>query len=425
MLSALYTGVSGMSANGTSLSVIGDNIANLNTVGFKGSTVAFGDILSNEMGGSQVGRGVSVNEVSPSFTQGSFQTTTNPLDLAIDGDGFFVVGKGVVGQGTAKYYTRAGQFQLAKDGSITNQAGYVLQGYQADSAGNITGTVGNLQLVATQSPSNTTTTAKISVNLDASEAAQAGAFAIDPATGNATNYNKSTTITVYDSQGGAQPVTAYLSKTGNNAWTAHYTFKNAAGAYVEAGNQKMTFGSDGSLTNDNQAPITFNWGNGAANSSITFDFGTGTAEAAGSTGFDGTSQFSSAFSVMSLNQNGFGSGSLQNMAVANDGTITGVFTNGQTRNIGQVALARFVAPTGLTKLGGNLYGETFDSGQPIVGSPTTSGVGRVLSDSLELSNVDLAEQFTSMITAQRGFQANSKIITTCDELLQTMINLKT
>ena len=429
MLTSLYTGVSGMNANGTTLSVVGDNIANMNTVGFKGSRVAFGDILSQTLSGgsSQVGRGVSVSRVSPLFTQGSMQSTESVLDMAIEGDGFFIVN-----DGTSNYYTRAGQFSLNKSGNIVNPEGLVVQGFLADSSGNITSNKGSIQIASTQSPANVTTKASVSVNLDATDTVKTWAFTSPSATAPDTaTYNKSTTITVYDALGGAHDVTAHFVKTAANAWTVHYVYQNTTGQYVEAGaTQNLTFNDGtppnvgGSLATDNVAPIAFNWGGGVANSSVSFNYGTGTGDTPAGTGLDGTTQYSSPFSVIALSQDGYGSGSLKNMSMSDTGVITGVFTNGQTRTIGQIALARFVAPTDLTKLGRNLYAESFDSGQPIIGTAQTSGLGRVLSNSLEQSNVDLAQEFVTMIAAQRGFEANSKIVTTSDEIMQTLVNLK-
>ncbi|MFN3396846.1 MAG: flagellar hook protein FlgE [Thermodesulfovibrionales bacterium] len=431
MLTSLYTAVSGMGANGVSLSVIGDNIANLNTIGFKASRIAFGDVLSQTItgiaGSSQVGRGVLVSGVSPLFTQGSFETTTNALDMAVDGDGFFIVS-----DGSARYYTRAGQFSIDKNGNIVNPDGLVLQGYLADASGTITGTVGNLQISTKQSPANMTTKADIAVNLDSTATVPAAAFTLDSngdgVNDDPANYNFSTTVTVYDSQGGSHQVTLYFVKTADNTWDVHYVHDDPAnpGQLIDAGTQSLTFDVNGALINDNSGtPISFNFGTAVTSpQDITFNYGTGTGESPAGTGLDGATQFASDFAVINITQDGYSAGALKNVVISEDGVITGVFTNGQTRPIGQVALARFVAPTGLTKLGRNLYAESFDSGQPIVGMPETSGLGRVLSHTLELSNVDLAEEFVKMISAQRGFQANSRIITTTDDLLQEMINLK-
>lgn len=431
MLTSLYSAVSGMNANGVLLSVISDNIANVNTVGFKGSRVSFGDVLSQTLmgiaGSSQVGRGVLVSDVSPLFTQGSFETTASALDLAIDGDGFFIV----QGGGT-KYYTRAGQFSLDKDGNIVNPDGLILQGFLPDPSGKITGTAGDLRIATTQSPAKMTTSVDIAVNLNAAEVVPGAAFTLD---GNGdgipndpANFNSSTTVTIYDSQGGAHEVTAYFVKTGDNTWEVHYVYDDPAnpGQLLDAGTQGLTFNTDGSLANDNSSTqINFDFGPSVTTPQpVTFNYGTGTGETPAGDGFDGTTQFASDFAVFSLSQDGYGAGSLENITISQDGILTGIFTNGQTRVLGQVALARFVSPTGLVKIGRNLYAESFDSGQPIVGAPGTSGLGRVLSNSLELSNVDLAEEFVKMISAQRAFQANARTISVTDELTQELVNLR-
>lgn len=419
MLTSLYTAISGMDANGTALSVIGDNIANMNTVGFKKSRVAFGDVLSqsitNVAGSVQVGRGVFVQDVSPLFTQGAFETTESALDLAIDGDGFFMVN-----DAGARYYTRAGQFSVDRDGYLVNPDRARLQGYQADAAGNITGTVGDLRLVAAQSPARMTGAAGVALNLDSGGVPQAAAFTLD-GDGNGvaddpSNYDASTTITVYDSQGGGHQVTLYFAKTGANAWEVHYVYPDPAnpGRLVEAagGPQSLSFDAAGALAGVAGASPVFDFGGGVAGAqTIAFDF-------------SGTTQYASPFAVLRIDQDGYASGSLKNLSVSDAGVITGIFTNGQTRVIGQVALAKFVAPTELTKLGRNLYGESYWSGQPVVSAAGTSGLGRLASNTLELSNVDLAGEFVNMISAQRGFQANSRIITTTDELMQEVVNIK-
>ncbi|MHB1011853.1 MAG: flagellar hook protein FlgE [Desulfobacteria bacterium] len=419
MLTSLYTAISGMDATGTQLSVIGDNIANMNTVGFKKSTVAFGDVLSqsitNIAGSGQIGRGVFVQEVSPLMTQGAFETTENALDIAIDGDGFFAVS-----DSGARFYTRAGNFSVNRDGFIVNPDNLRLQGYLADAAGNITGTTGDLQLTATQNPARMTAAANVAVNLDATAPVQTAAFTLD-GDGNGIpndplNYSSSTTVSVYDSQGGTHQVTLYYSKTAANTWEVHDVYADPAnpGQLIEATGspQTLTFDTGGALTS-------------VSGGSPVFDFGPGVTQAqAISFNHTGTMQYASNFAVLKLDQDGYSSGALKNLIISDAGVMTGNFTNGQTRLIGQVALAKFIAPTELVKLGRNLYGESFASGQPIVSAPGTSGLGRVASNTLELSNVDLAVEFVKMISAQRGFQANSRIITATDELMQEVVNLK-
>jgi flagellar hook protein FlgE len=431
MLTALYSAISGLNANGLSLSVIGDNVANMNTVGFKASRISFGDVLSQTItgvaGDSQVGRGVLVTDVSPLFTQGSFETTASGLDMAIDGDGFFIVSDGL-----GRYYTRAGQFTLNDEGKIVNPDGLALQGYVADASGNITGTIGELSVSSQASPANATQKVTLTINLDARASIVTAGFTLD-GNGDGTNddpanFSYSTQLTIYDSQGAAHDITAYYVKTADNAWDVHYIYEDPAnpGQYLDAGTQNLTFGTDGELVNDNSATaISFNFGTAVTSpQNVTFNYGTGTGETPAGTGLDGTTQFASEFAVMDLIQDGYASGSLKNLNIEQDGTITGIFTNGQTRVIGRVALAKFVAPTELTKLGGNLYAQSYNSGQPIVSAAGSGGLGRVLSNTLELSNVDLAEEFIRMISSQRGFQANSRIITTTDDLLQELVNLK-
>jgi len=420
MLTSLYTAVSGLDANGTSLSVIGDNIANMNTIGYKASDISFGDVLSQNMasgsGTSQIGHGVQVSSVTPSFTQGSFQTSSNGLDMAIEGDGFFMVT-----DGGARFYSRAGQFSLDKDSNIVNPDGLILQGYLADAAGNITGTTGNLQIASSQSPARASSVVDVALNLDATAAVPAGAFTLGVPANTPANFNSSTSVNVYDTQGGAHSVTAYFVKTAANTWDVHYVQEDPANAslLVDVGTQTLTFDVNGQLTGAaaGAAPV-FDFGAGVTPpiQAVTFDYGFGTSNA--------SSQYASGFSVIKLSQDGYASGSLKSVSVSDSGVITGVFTNGQTRAIGQVALSRFSAPTKLTKMGSNLYAESFDSGQPIVGAANTSGLGRVLSNNLELSNVDLATEFVKMITAQRGFEANSKVITTTDQMLQLLVSLK-
>ncbi|OGP50541.1 MAG: hypothetical protein A2Y79_06515 [Deltaproteobacteria bacterium RBG_13_43_22] len=431
MLTSLYTGVSGLNANSTSMDVIGDNIANLNTTGFKNSRVNFGDVLSETLtgatGSSQIGRGVTVKSVTTEFNQGSFESTENSLDLAVDGDGLFMVS-----DGSNKYYTRDGHFSLDKNEKVVNAEGYVLQGYLADADGKITGTTGDISFSNQQSQPEATSEATVSVNLKATETAQTIAFTLD-GNGDGTNddpanYNHSTSVKVYDSLGGEHDVTLYFSKTGDGAWTVHYVHEDPTDSslLVEAGTQDLSFANDGTLTDDNSGvAINFDFGSTVITPQpISFNFGTGTGETPAGSGLDGTTQFATSFSVNQQTQNGYGAGTVSSISISEEGLITANFTNGKTQTVGQVALARFTDPTSLKKLGSNLYAETYDSGQALIGIPETSGLGRVLSNSLELSNVDLAQEFVKLISAQRAFQANSKIITTTDELLQDLVNIK-
>ncbi len=443
ILTSLYAGISGINANGASLSVIGNNIANVNTVGFKASRASFADVLSQSLAGSsgrtQIGRGSYLSDVSPMFTQGSLEATSSGLDLGIDGDGFFLV-KDTAG---ATYYTRAGQFNVNKDGFMGNSEGLLLQGYQVDANGAISGTIDNIDVSSTSTPPNATSSARITANLDSRESAIGTGFNINDLTN---TYHFSTSMSVYDSLGNEHLVTVYFTKvyedtaggTGNY-WQWNAVADGVSGTAVMARGY-LQFDQSGALVAENVADMDidptdpaglnlpaafsdFDFTGGVAQSqSITFDFGTGTA--VGGSGLDGTTQFGSVSSTLFQSQDGYASGSLKSLSINQNGVISGLYTNGQTRTLGQVVLGIFNNPHGLTKMGKNLYGESYDSGQPIIGAPNAGGRGRLLSNSLELSNVDLAEEFIKLITAQRGFQANSRVITATDEMLAELVNLK-
>ena len=426
MLTSLQTAVSGMRANGTYISAIADNIANMNTFGFKKTTLTFGDILSASMvgvsGSAQIGRGALVQKAAPLFTQGPLETTENGLDLAIDGNGFFIVKKG-----DASYYTRSGRFDIDQEGYIINASGLRLQGFLADATGKITGQTGDLQLLATQTPSRATTEAMIFVNLDGYAVENnpvTDPFGIIGANNDqVVNYHYSAPIRVYDTQGGGHHITLYYNKIAPNTWNVHYVYEDPLnpGQLIQAEDSSalgspavttLTFDTHGALVSVAGADPQFYFGNSiVVPQAIAFDH-------------TRNMQHKSDFAVLDNNQDGYASGSLDRLVISNGGEMTGIFSNGQARFVGQVALAKFIAPTELLKIGWNLYTESSKSGQPIVSAPTTSGLGDVFSNTIELSNVDLADEFVKLITAQRGFQANSRIITTTDELLAEVVNLK-
>jgi len=427
--SSLSSGVSGLNAFGEGLSVVGNNIANMNTVGFKDGNASFADVMSASLAegtsSSQVGRGVYIDAVTTDFGQGSFETTSSPLNLAVDGNGLFLV----TDQAGALNYTRNGTFQLNKNGLLVNENGLFVQGYQANAAGVLNGQLGNLNLGTSASAPLATANVTLAANLDSSGAVT-GPFVLANA---AQTSNFSTGLTVYDSLGNSHQINVYFTKTAPNTWSWNGVVSAAdsvnAVSEVQA-RGTLTFNSNGALTAQSAttyisggAPATgFNFSGGAtANQAVAFNFGT--PPHAG-TGLNGVTQFAGTSTVLNLTQDGYASGSLQSVSVGKDGTISGNFTNGQNRTLGQVALANFNDPEGLTNLGNNLFGVTADSGQPIVGAPTSSGLGSILSSSLETSNVDLATEFTKMIEYQRGYDANSKMITTTDDMLQTLVNMK-
>lgn len=425
MLTSLFTAVSGLGANGTALSVIGDNIANVNTTAFKGSRANFGDILSQSLGGGgnlQIGRGSRVGSVQQLFAQGTVETTGNPLDMAIDGDGFFMVRE----QSGAQFFTRAGQFSVNRDGYVINPNGNFLLGFLADGAGNITANIERINVATINSPPNATAQLSIQANLDSRETAPIVPWAVSAATGPAAgSYNFASAITAYDTLGNSHLVNVYFRKSAvPNSWDVYATYNNSASGinYVQVPGggplATLTFDTNGQLT----APLLPTTGNfdfsawGATNpQAVAFNFGYNT---------NFTTQYGSPSSTIFQTQDGYTSGSLRALSVSQNGVLSGVFTNGQVRDLAQVVLARFTAPSELTKLGKNLFAESNASGQPLIGEPGTSGRGTISSSSLEAGNVDLAEEFVRLIAAQRGFQANTRVITTTDELLNELLAIK-
>ncbi|MBI5136424.1 MAG: flagellar hook protein FlgE [Nitrospirae bacterium] len=437
VLSSLYSGVSGINANGTSLSVIGNNIANTNTVGFKGSRTVFSDVLSGTAGRQPVGRGVLVSAIDKDLSQGSFETTGNVLDLAIDGEGFFLVNDGV-----GNSYTRAGVFGTDKDGVIVNPEGLALMGFQADAVGNISGSLGSIQLKSNISDPNPTGNVLINSNLDSRSPLIPGGFDLSNPVGTS---NHSNAISVVDSLGRSHLATVYYSKaseapTGNtwNWYTVVGSADTLSGVDEVQASGTLTFNSAGALADESAPSYWTGWtaaaGSGTAttgfnfdgganlNQVIAFDFGQNINSEAGS-GLDGTTQYGVISSTSFQTQDGFAPGELQSVNISGDGLVEGLFNNGESRIIAQLAVATFNNPKGLNSKGSNQFSESFSSGQPNIGVGESGGRGRVLSNSLELSNVDLAAEFIKMIAAQRAFQANSRVITSTDEVLRDMVNI--
>ena len=424
-ITSMFTAVSGMNVNGQALSVVGDNIANMNTHGFKTNSVVFGDIVSQTVGSLGIGRGVLLNEVSQEFTQGSFESTPNILDLAVDGDGLFVVKKA-----NDTFYTRAGQFGIDKQGYATNPDGYRLQGYQYSTTGASSTVVNDVNVASINSQPKASSKVTVYANLDSAATIPDGFDVTTPET----TSNFTSTITVYDSLGNAHVVNVYFRKatevaTGNtwewNAVVSGSDNANSSSDQVQALGT-LTFTDAGALSSERAITYPtggFDFTGGATlDQTIAFDFGESIAE--GDTGFGGTTQYSGDSTTSFLNQDGYSSGTLKSLTINDDGIMSGIFTNGQTKNIAQIVLAKFISQEGLVKQGNGLYAESFDSGQPIVTAPSNSGTGQILSNTLELSNVDLASEFVKMIILQRGFQANSRMISTSDELMVELVNLK-
>ncbi len=405
ILTSLFSAVSGLNSYGNAMSVIGNNIANVGTVGFKSSRSSFADLVSASLGGgssaSQVGLGVFLNDVQTSFSQGSLTSTGNTLDLAIDGTGFFQLRDNA---GVASY-SRAGNFEVNNLGQIVDPSGRFLQGYQTSATGVVLGTVGNITLSTATVAPQATSTATVVANLDSTAAVPGTAFAVtDP-----TTYNFSNGMAFYDSLGTQHQLRLYYVNTSTaNTWNL-YSQVDGGAATAQT---DLAFNSSGVLT-----------GGGAQTFSLAIAGGAATPQSV-AMDFSAMTQFGAASTLTDQTQNGFTSGSFQSLSIDPAGRVVAQFSNGQTRTLAQVVLNRFSNPNGLVRAGENAFAETVDSGAPLAGAPTSNGLGRLISQTIEQSNVDLGKEFVDMIITQRAFQANSRAITTSDEMLQELVNLK-
>ena len=416
MIGSLFAGISGLNANATAMTVIGDNIANVNTTAFKANRASFANVLSQSLGGSGgndgIGRGVEFWGTSPLWTQGSLENTGSATDLAINGKGFFTVQDDT---GT-NYYTRAGQFHLDEAGDMINPDGYQVQGYDIDASGNL----GNLTSISIPgeriSAPSPTSEFSIDVNLDSRTA---------------TSASYSSSQSVFDSLGNAIPMTLTFTKTANvREWSVSASIPATAGSGVAfnpaaaggpTGTVTMAFDSDGNMTapaGDPTLRVTLT--NGATDPlDINWDLYDDTPANNGD-----ITQYASQSATTFQHQDGYTSGVLRSITVDEDGIVTAAYSNGQLIPTFQIALADFPSYDGLSKMGQNLYAESLASGQPMPGFAGNGRLGTITPSAIEMSNIDLAQEFVKMITTQRAFQANSRVITTSDEILSELINIK-
>ncbi|TDJ61300.1 MAG: flagellar hook protein FlgE [Nitrospina sp.] len=416
LIGALFSGVSGLSSNSQAMNIIGDNISNLNTVGFKGSKAVFGDlfttILANGAVTSQLGRGTMLLGSLQSFSQGAFESTTNALDLGIDGSGFFIVNNGA-----GNFYTRAGQFRQNEDGLVESITGEILQGFEF-TAGVLGTTLGDIDLAGVQSAPVPTTEFTLGANLDA--AALSGITFNSP-------------VSIFNSVGDEIVMNIQFTKVvpptlaSTTEWD--YVASNPIGKGV------VGAGGMGTLVFDTSGVLIGVNGGGVTDVTINIDYSAASPPAASQaliwdladlTGVATNGRmtgFAAASNTNSVVQDGFGTGVLTGLAVNFEGIISGLFNNGQSEDLFQVALADFLSPTGLIRTGQNLFAESGSSGQPVIGLAQTGGFGSVLGSTLELSNVDLAQEFVTLIVTQQAFQASARIITTTDDMLTETVNL--
>jgi flagellar hook protein FlgE len=399
--------LSGLNAAQADLTVTANNIANTATNGFKGSRAEFAELFSVSPQGvssNAIGNGVRVTNVAQQFTQGNIDFTDNSLDLALSGQGFFILN-----DSGALAYTRAGAFQVDNQGYIVNARQQRLQVYPPGTDGQFnTGTLSDIQLVTSENAPSATANVDVTLNLPANVTPPT-VTPFDPA--NVNTYNNATSLTTYDSLGAAHTATMYFTKTANpNEWTTQlYVDGNAVGTA-----QTLQYDNGGALVTPASGRITFpayTPATGAAPMNMTFNF----AE---------TTQYGGTFNVNAITQDGYTTGRLIGIDIDSTGVVQARFTNGRSTPLGQVAIANFANPQGLQQLGDTNWAETFSSGQALRGQAGNSGFGLVQSGALEASNVDITEQLVNMITAQRNFQANAQMISTADAVTQTIINIR-
>jgi flagellar hook protein FlgE len=410
----MFSGVSGLRAHQTMMDVVGNNIANVNTAGFKASQVTFQEALnqtvrgpsgsSQQRGGTnamQIGLGVTVASIDGIFTQGAVQITGRNTDLAIQGDGFFMVR-----QGAETLYTRAGSFDFDEVGNLVNDNGLRVLGWTADANGVVdsNGAIGGIRLPL-----------GVTVDPVATAALEVGGnLSAETLVGGQVQTN----ITVFDSQGNEHQANLTMTKTANNTWDVTGNIDGTTAlTFGGLSSTQITFDTSGNLASPAGGLLVVDPAaipGGTAPIDFDIDLGGPTP----------VKQFGGASTAEAVNQDGQGIGFLRSFAIADDGSITGQFSNGESRVVAQVAMATFNNPNGLQRVGNSNYSSSVNSGEALVGSPGTGNRGALTAGSVEMSNVDLAREFTGLIIAQRGFQANSRIITTSDEMLNELVNMK-
>ncbi|MGN6318673.1 flagellar hook protein FlgE [Trinickia sp.] len=405
------TGLSGLDAASTDLDVIGNNIANANTVGFKGSTAQFADMYANAIVSAvnnQVGIGTHLSTVEQNFANGTFTKSERPLDIAINGNGFFQLSNN-----GALVYSRNGVFHLDKTGAIENAEGQQLMGYTPSANGAMnTGTTGPIRISTADAPPVATSTIAASFNLDAQAAIPSGS-PFNPS--DPTTFNYSQQVPVYDSLGGNQSVTVYFVKNATGSYevyAASGASSTPAGPSATGDLGAITFGNSGQLTSSGKLAFTIPNGadGGATTQALSLDL-------------TGTTQYGGKNAVLSLQPDGYGSGQLTSITVGDDGVLTGSYSNGATLALGQIALATFANPNGLVNLGNNLYAQTTESGVAQIDAPGSPNHGVLQGGETEDSNVDLTSELVNLITAQRDYQANAQTIKTQQAVDQALLGL--
>ncbi len=420
MMRSLFSGVSGLQNHQIRMDVIGNNIANVNTVGFKGSRATFKETLSQtlisasapdpgrNLGGinpCQIGLGVGLSSIDVIHSPSGTQSTNSETDLAVEGTGFFIVA-----DGAKQYYTRAGMMEFDGAGTLVSKSnGLPVMGYLANEKGEIVDTGGQLQHLRITSDIHSispVSTSSVVLNGNVSAFTENGE-------------SLSRIATVYDSLGATHRVIITFEKNAPNNWSWSAKLENDSSntqlGPTDPAERVLSFNDDGTV-------LAGNIGNIIIPSTL---LEPGQAEELEfELDLNGVRQFAEDNSLVVQRQNGFPSGDLDGISIDQSGILIGSYSNGLIKHLGQVALARFENPPGLLKVGDTMFEESVNSGNPVIGLANTGGFGSIMSNSLEMSNVDLSEEFTEMIITQRGFQANSRVITSADEMLQELVNLK-
>ncbi len=451
--------LSGLNAASNDLKVTGNNIANASTNGFKSSRTEFSDVFAASSGGvsaTAIGGGVRLTRVAQEFAQGNIEFTSNNLDLAINGEGFFILS-----DSGSQVYTRAGAYSIDKDGYAVNSNGQRLQVFAPiGNSGTVfnTGSLSDLQVSLTEGSPQATSTIDINANMQADDTAPTSNFSPS----DASTYNYSTSFTVYDSQGSEHTASIYLRKldpsvdadASSNQWIARMYLDGTSASDVVTVDRTggshdvdpttgdliptatsapgageldfiLEFNADGTL--NTSATNTLNGANFASTGILSFEnftLSNGASAMSLDMDFSDVTQYGSDYAVFSLSQDGFATGRLSGLSVSEEGVISARFTNGQSNPLGKIALATFPNTGDLRQLGDTTWSETFDSGAALIGEAGTASFGLVQSGALESSNVDIAKELIKLITAQRNFQANSQVISTADTITQTIINIR-
>ncbi|HEX8988934.1 MAG TPA: flagellar hook protein FlgE [Rhodocyclaceae bacterium] len=460
--------LSGLNSSSKALDVVGNNVSNSGTVGFKSARAEFADVYAASLSGagaSQIGIGNRVSNVAQQFTQGNITSTNNALDVAINGNGMFVLSDG---SGTLTY-TRNGQFQLDKNGYLVNADGLHIQGYPANYSTSALGVINatsptNIFIDPSGIMPQPSTKAAVNVNLDARKTIPAPAHA-SFSTSDPLSYNDSTSLSIYDSLGNVHTLSMYYVYAGTmtdaaltgsptvSTWQVRYAVDGVANATVSPATANpwtspvlsaITAGDNVTLAFDSSGKLVDYGTGGGSGGTVTFQGGTAsppsltinwgvvvgannkaaTPMTLSSIDYSSSTQYGTTFGPNSLTQDGYSSGRLTKISIGDDGIIQGNYSNGQTRNMAQIVLARFTNPNGLQNIGGNQWTETFASGVALVGAPGSSSNGVLQDSALEESTVDLTKELVDMITYQRAYQANAQTIKTQDSLMQTITNLR-